>query len=130
MERYDVLRKQIMERSTLLGALNDIPEQPTEHEIVTHDNGPWNLPMTRERQLAEDFVFISSKRDNSQEVTAVCIEEDTDGTKLIVRIASNVGNLTQTVKDMQDIANSMVKAMPRGEIFIINRQSTFLTAIQ
>lgn len=117
MDAWNAMRRRTVENATMLCALTETPEDPKENCIATQKE-EWALPLSRERQLAEDFVFISSYRDSPDEVMAVCIEEGADGRSMHVRVASNTGGLVHVVNHLERIADIMMKATTRGDILM------------
>ena len=113
MDQYDEHRRSTIENAALLWALAEVPEKPTENSI-SNVEGEWTLPITREIQLTEDLAFIASSKDDSNEVMAVCMEEGADKASIVIRVASNAGDLSHMVQNLQGIADLMVQAARRG----------------
>ena len=113
MNQYDEHRRRTIENAALLWALAEVPEKPAENSISSVD-GEWRLPISREIQLTEDLAYIASTTDDSNKVMAVCIEEGADKTSIVVRVASNAGDLVSIVQNLQGIADLMVRAARRG----------------
>lgn len=113
MEAWNAVRQRTVENATMLCAFTENPEAPKGNRI-TVPHGNWTLSVEHERQLAEDLAFISSYRDCSDEIMAVCLEEGVDRRSLLVRVASNKGNLQRVVDNLQAVADVMVEAVPRS----------------
>jgi hypothetical protein len=114
MEDWNTTKNRTMEHATLLWSLQEVPERPVENTMPVIE-GHWSLPMIRERQLADDFAFISSFRDASDEVMAVCVEESEAGASLTIRVASNVGVGEHAVQELQGVADVMLQSRSRGK---------------
>ena len=113
MDEYNEVRRRTIENAALLWTLAEVPEKPTENSILNVE-GEWTLPISREVQLTEDLAFIASSKDDSNEVLALCVEEGADKTSMVVRVASNAGDLLSAVQNLQGIADLMVRATRRG----------------
>lgn len=118
MDRYDQLRRRTIQNATVLWSLTDLPERPTENQISS-DVRTGTLSIKRERQLAEDFAFIACTRDVSEEVIAVCVEEHKEESKLLIRVASNSGDINYAVAMLRSVAALMMEAATPGMVMFI-----------
>lgn len=116
MDRYNQLRMRSIENAALLWGLTEFPDEPTENKMPSR-NGVWTLLPERERQMAEDLAFIASTRDVSEEVIAVCLEENAEESRMVIRVASNAGDVSRAAEVLKSIAELMMKAAPRGMPF-------------
>lgn len=115
MELYKSLRQRAMESATLLWSLDEVPENPKEN-IPAGGIGTFNLPVDREKQLADDLAFIASSEDDSKRIVAVCMEEQSNNGGVVIRVASNVGDVENTARNLQRVADSMSEASHRGKL--------------
>ena len=113
MDQYNEDRRRITENAALLWTLAEVPEKPAVNGILPVE-GEWTMPINREAQLSDDLAFIASSKDDSNEIMAVCVEEGADRSSIVVRVASNAGDLSSTVQNLQGIADLMVRAASRG----------------
>lgn len=105
------LQKRIVESSTLLWALAEVPGQPTENvPPAIAEQKPYQLPLEREVQLADSFAFIAAATADAFNVPAVCVEEDDDRMGMTVRLASNSGDLLLIADGLKDIATILEQA--------------------
>ena len=106
------IQKRLVENITLLWALGETPDQPKENELrESYDEGRQLFP-NRERQLVNNFAFISASTDNMLRVMAVCIEENFNKTGMIIRLASNTGDLSYVAQGF----NSIARLWSKGKI--------------
>lgn len=113
MDKYTQARCRIATNAALLACLRKHPASPQDKTYVT-DGGGGAFSLRREIQLSGDFAFISSTKDDSNRVTAVCTEVDDDGAGLTVRLAANTGCSTNVVQELQAVANIMMRASRHG----------------
>ncbi|CAD6587309.1 MAG: hypothetical protein ASARMPRED_003057 [Alectoria sarmentosa] len=109
----------------MLWTLNDLPEQPKDNTVGRESDETRQLPPERERQLAENFAFISASTDNMRRVMAVCVEENLDKKGITIRVASNTGDLSRIKEKLDGIAKTLETAALRVESRISVRQSLF-----
>ena len=111
----EVPRKRLMENITLLRTLNEIIKPPKENVIPRNDEQSWmQLPIEREKTIADLLAFLSATHDDNLKITAVCIEESQDHNHLTVRISSNTGDSSYVKDGFEDIARVLEKASSRG----------------
>ena len=80
------------ESIALLSILHAIPERPSKNQIdASHvrQDAAYTLPFEKERRLTATLAFLSSVSDDSNHVTAVCVEEDSQSGTLNVLLAIN-----------------------------------------
>jgi len=87
--------QRMVENITMLQLLDAEPADPGENKLRSNleDESARQLSLEKERDLADHLAFLSASTHNPYRVTAVCIEEDTNGEGLTVRMAVNKGNL-------------------------------------
>jgi len=107
-------RQRMIENITMLWTLNEVPEPPKENAIDCSANETRQLTPARERQLVDNLAFISASTDDMLRVMAVCIEERSDQQGMTIRLASNTGDLSPTVKSFEVIACTLERAALRG----------------
>ena len=116
-------QQRMIENITLLWTLNEVPELPKENALKCKTDETRQLIPERERQLVDNFAFISASTDDMLRVIAVCVEESSDQQGMTIRLASNTGDLTPVVEGFQVIARTLEKAALRG----MNLLCTFLS---
>ena len=89
----DTTQQQLRDSISHLQKLNEVPERPKENILVSRVNSTHRLSISRENEIAGNLAFLSATSDNSLKVMAVYIEEYLNGEGLIIRIASNTGDL-------------------------------------
>ena len=109
------IQKRLVENITLLWTLCEIPNHPKENEIGGGYDEGRQLSQDRERQLVDNFAFISASSDDMLRVMAVCIEEDPDKAGMTIRLASNTGDLSYVTQGFNDIAQTLEQASLRGK---------------
>ena len=103
----------------VLYALNEVPGRDQACEISeTEGDGNNRLPLLREKELAEDFAFLCATSDSPEEVRAVAIEPQVDGTGILVRVASNTGDLDHVVRGLQAIGYELEVAARRSSCIL------------
>ena len=108
------VQKRLVENITLLWTLCKVSDRSKENPIRGgHDEGR-QLPLDRERQLAESFAFLSATTDDKRRVMAVCIEEDANKIGMTIRLASNTGDLSQVTEGFNSIARTLEQAALRS----------------
>ena len=110
----DSIKRRLVENVTMLWTLNDLPEQPKDNTVGRESDETRQLPPERERQLAENFAFISASTDNMRRVMAVCVEENLDKKGITIRVASNTGDLSRIKEKLDGIAKTLETAALRG----------------
>ena len=103
-----------MENITLLWTLNDIPERPAKRLTSTETSTNRSLTTEQERKIAGHLAFLSATTDNSRKVMAVCVEEKDDHEGLVVRLASNTGDITAVLDGFKEIARILEVACTGG----------------
>ena len=113
MNEYTEARRRAAENATLLFCLNEQPNAP--HEITYAPSiASSELSIRREMQMAEDFAYISSMKDDPNGVTAVCMEADYNTEGIAFRVATNTGCPSHIIQQLQMVADIMVRASKRG----------------
>lgn len=107
-------RKRLLETITLLWALKPIVEDRRENKIPSIADTTRQLTIKHEQEIAIYLAFISSITDDPNRVTSVCIEEDLGGRRLIIRVASNNGDLSEVKQGLERIASILEQASQRG----------------
>jgi hypothetical protein len=114
MATYQEINKTIAENSALLFSITDVPEEFQECKLADEDES-YQLPIAREKQLADDFAFISAWTQDGTKVMAVGIEEDADKQGMVIRLASNTGQSTVAGDGLEGIASTLQKAASRSK---------------
>ncbi|KAK0260412.1 hypothetical protein LTR35_018015 [Friedmanniomyces endolithicus] len=109
MDSYGNARRQTAENAALMWALTETPSLTSE-TLAKPKAGSWELDLEREKQLADDLAFLVCIWDDPTEVRAVCKEEDQNGSGITIRIATNTGDPSRTVLELQVITDVMAQA--------------------
>jgi hypothetical protein len=96
-----------------LAELNQVPEKPRENNLISGRSVHF-LSISRENEISSNLAFLSAVSDSSLKVMAVCIEEYRNGRGLIIRIASNTGDLSEVTNGLRTLAGSLEEAAQRG----------------
>ncbi|KAL9032833.1 MAG: hypothetical protein Q9180_006283, partial [Flavoplaca navasiana] len=88
------IQKRLVENITLLWAICEVPNVPKENELRGSQDEHRRLSLDREKQLVDSFAFIAASTDDPLRVMAVCIEECQNKEGMIIRLASNTGDLS------------------------------------
>jgi hypothetical protein len=97
-----------------LRALTEVPEQPKENVLVFEVNPNHHLDISRENEIASNLAFLSATSDDYLKVMAVCVEEHVNGEGMIIRIASNTGDLSAVTSNFILLAKILEQAARRG----------------
>ena len=108
------IRKRLAENIILLWALTETPGEPKECQLRASNDGARQLTVERERQLADDFAFLSATTDDTLRVMAVGLEEDLDQQGMTIRLASNTGDLTEVKEGFENIVQVLEQAALRS----------------
>ncbi|KAL9630552.1 MAG: hypothetical protein Q9204_004664, partial [Flavoplaca sp. TL-2023a] len=122
-------QKNLIENITLLYAICEVPNLPKENELHESHDERRRLSLNREKQLVDDLAFISKATDDMYRVTGVCIEEDSDGNGMTVRLASNTGDLSHVTQGFNEIARTLEQASVRAKSRHGFRQDLFRTIV-
>lgn len=114
----------LIENITLLWTVNEVPGYPETHVMDRTNNDGRHLTLKRERQLAENFAFLSASTDNMLRVMALCVEEDLDKKGMTIRLASNTGELLSTKAGLQRITAVLETSANRGMPLLSNSFQT------
>ena len=104
-----------MENITLLWTLNEVPEKRAERELSIETSPCRSLSTEREKEIVDNLAFLSSTTDDSLKIMAVCMEEKADHKGLVIRLASNTGDITGVQKGFEEIARVLEVAATRGK---------------
>ena len=102
-----VSRKRLLQNTTLLWTLNQIPEKPRENHLVSTTDTTHRLTVERENEIVANLTFLSATTKDYLKVMAVCVEEDESGQAITIRVASNTGDLSELVKGFSRLAKSV-----------------------
>ncbi|MCJ1387130.1 hypothetical protein MMC17_010259 [Xylographa soralifera] len=112
MDASQLVRKHLAENIILLRSLNKVPGEVKECDLPA-ENQSRQLSIAREKQLGDDFAFLSATTDNMSRVMAVGIEEDDGGTGMTIRLASNTGDLSRIREEFRKIGDILQEAASR-----------------
>lgn len=109
-----ITQKRLMQNIALLRTLNQIPEKPKENDLISDVHASHRLTLERENEIVGNLAFLSSTTDDILRVTAVCVEEGDSGEDIIIRVASNTGDLTEVVVGFGRLARVLEESARRG----------------
>lgn len=109
------IRKRLAENIALLEAIEQLPGRPQECVLPAEDESR-QLTVERESQLADDFAFLAATTDDKNKIMGVGIEEHIDRQGMIVRIASNTGDLSKVRRDLEQICKILENASDPGRL--------------
>lgn len=100
----------LLENETLLRALNKYPGPSQRYPYTGERSQDRKLSLGREEQLAGTFAYLSATTDDTRKVMAACVEEAAESRGLIVRLASNSGDLSEVKAGLETLARSIAAA--------------------
>ncbi len=106
-----------MEAITLLYMLNECPESPKDNQqpqTLPALSSKYQLPFQREKQIVESLAFLSATKNDSDRVTAVCLEEARDRGSCNIRLTSNSGDINEVLLGFKLMAKILEQAASRG----------------
>lgn len=103
----------------LLRMLNQTPIEPQDGSLPLESTDGRTLNVKREKQLTDDFAFISATSSDINRVTAVCIKEHRSGLGLDLCISSNTTLPSNLEEDFRRIAELLQKATNRSTCIVI-----------
>jgi hypothetical protein len=113
----NVSRNRLMENITLLWTLNKIIEPPREN-VICDDKKSWRqLPIEREKTVADLLAFLSAINDDNCNVMAVCIEENPCYNYLTIRMASNTRDCLGVKNSLDKVVRILEIVHSRGKFF-------------
>lgn len=111
------IQKRLVENITLLWALCEVPNLPKENELRGSQDERRKLSLDREKQLVDSFAFIAASTEDPLRVMAVCIEECPSEDGMIIRLASNTGDLSSIEQGFNGIARTLEQASSKCEMY-------------
>ena len=109
-----ITQQQLQERILRLQTLKKVPGTYKENALCSEKDLQHTLTISRENEIASDLAFLSATTDDGLKVTAVCIEEHIEQRRMIVRIASNTGDLSGVTNGLRTLTTTLEKAATRG----------------
>lgn len=89
---------------------------PPERRDSVHSSD-YVLSLKHEKQCAEAFAILLPDTDDPDRIPAVCIEENSGGTGLTIRIASNSGSQKERAAGLQRVADKLKEVSTLGQLF-------------
>ncbi|KAL8884892.1 MAG: hypothetical protein Q9215_007151 [Flavoplaca cf. flavocitrina] len=109
------IQKRLVENITLLWAMCEVPNMPKENELSGSQDEHRRLSLNREKQLVDSFAFIAASTDDPLRIMAVCIEECQKKGGMIIRLASNTGDLSSLKQGFTGIAQTLEQASSKAK---------------
>ena len=109
-----VTRSQLQQSISKLQQLDELPDIPKENIVNPEIDPTRQLSVLREKEIACNLAFLSATSDNSLKVMAVCVEEYRNGKGIIIRVASNTGDLGMVTEGFIKLAKVLEHAAQRG----------------
>ncbi len=114
MWKSAITRQQLRQSISRLQTLTEVPESPEEN-IISPDLGfKGHMSVERKCEITSNLAFLSATSDDNQKVMAVCVEQQSDGEGIIIRIASNSGDISEVVNGFRLMAAILEQAARRG----------------
>lgn len=101
-------------RYGLLQVLNETPIEPQDGSLPSEANDGRTLSVKREKQLADDFAYISATVSDNERITAVCIEEHRSGLGMNLCISSNTDFPAGLEEGFRSLATLLQRATKRS----------------
>ena len=105
----DEFRRQIVALQYKLG---ELPADPKIHSTAVwqkkaarYDTCHRLLPFTVEHRLADDLAFIAAAKEDAKAISAAAVEEASNGSGLIIRLAANDGVLPEVADTFRAICH-------------------------
>ncbi|PGH32376.1 hypothetical protein GX50_04856 [[Emmonsia] crescens] len=118
MWRSNVTREHLLQKISLLAMLGPIRDGSKIHTLKTIDDTGRSLTIEQEGEIIDNLAFLSYRRKNSRNITALCMQEDEDGQGMLVRLAVN-GNAPAHIENgLQKICMALEEVAQRN-----NRES-------
>lgn len=106
--------EQILRNAFSLTKLNRVPGISQINPLLhTHDPSR-SLSIYDESDVANNLAFLAAVTDDPSQVMAVCVEERPDYQGMIIRIATNTGELLDVKTGFENIANVLEITTRRG----------------
>ncbi|KKZ68836.1 hypothetical protein EMCG_00007 [[Emmonsia] crescens] len=121
MWRSNVTREHLLQKISLLAMLGPIRDGSKIHTLKTiddiHDTGR-SLTIEQEGEIIDNLAFLSYRRKNCRNITALCMQEDEDGEGMLVRLAVNGDAPAHIENGLQKICMALEEVAQRN-----NRES-------
>lgn len=75
----------------------------------------------RKKQFIDSFAFISISTNDMFRIMIICIKENPDQNEMIIRLISNIGNLSRVTKDFKNIAHTFQKTALKDMIVLVQQ---------
>jgi hypothetical protein len=101
----------IAENIALLSMVDTQLELPTSsslpNETLSNRELSYSLDPKHEQQIAQTFAILLAYDDRPEKVGAVCVEELSNGSGLVIRTAVNSGSQTERMQTFRKLANAI-----------------------
>lgn len=116
MWRSNVTREHLLQKISLLAMLGPIRDGSKIHTLKTIDDTGRSLTIEQEGEIIDNLAFLSYRRKNSRNITALCMQEDEDGQGMLVRLAVN-GNAPAHIENgLQKICMALEEVAQRSRV--------------
>ena len=105
---------QISRNAVSLRSLDPIPGVSKHYELPPENNSSQFMSIERERDIVSNLAFLAATTDDPLRVSAVCLEERPDNQGIVIRIASNNGDLLEVREGFRRIAGALECAASQG----------------
>lgn len=112
----NITRDQLLQKISLLATLGPIGDGPRRHNLTAQTDIRRSLTVEQEAEIVDNLAFLSYRRKDSQNVTAICMEENEDGEGMLVRLAVNGGALSQIACGVREICMILEQIARRSKV--------------
>ncbi|OJD23474.1 hypothetical protein ACJ73_05171 [Blastomyces percursus] len=103
MWRSNITREHLLQKISFLAMLGPIRDGSKIHSLKEVDGTGRSLTIEQEGEIVDNLAFLSYRRKNCRNITALCMQEDEDGEGMLVRLAVNGDALSHIENGLQQI---------------------------
>jgi hypothetical protein len=100
-------REKLLQRISMLAMLDPIRDDPRRYSPNASSGPEFNLTIQQEAEFVDNLAFIAYRRRSSQEVTALCMEQDEDQNGILIRMAVNGDRISYIEDGLREICSSL-----------------------
>ncbi|KAL3417938.1 hypothetical protein PVAG01_10948 [Phlyctema vagabunda] len=128
----NITGRQLQQSINNLHQQRDILKLPSENLTVPGvvETRQHRLSFEREKQITSNLAFLSATTDDSLKVMAVCVEEHRPDDGVIIRLATNTGDLTAIKAGFDVLAKVLKEAAHRKNLRSEDIRATFQQVVR
>ncbi|OJD25810.1 hypothetical protein ACJ73_02827 [Blastomyces percursus] len=107
MWRSNITREHLLQKISLLAMLGPIRDKLKIYTLKEIDGIGRSLMIEQEGEIDDNLAFLSYRRKNCRNITALCMQEDGDGEGMLVRLAVNGDELSHIKNGLQKICTAL-----------------------